>query len=266
MSDRYTDDHQIKAFWTDQARLHQRSPDASWSDRRVIDLEIAEMLKRISDGDRLLDIGCANGFSTCAFAAGRKIEALGLDYIPEMIAAADRRLVDERPFLKGIIRFEVGDILSLPSTLTAFDKVVVTRVLINLGTWERQQAGLHAALRALRPGGVLLLSEATLQGWEQLNRLRREWGLADIPMPPFNLYLDQDRIIDAAKPLADLVEVSHFASTYYVATRVFKPLLNEAIGGRVNVADPLAEFNRWCAALPAAGDYGVQRLLVFQRR
>lgn len=264
MSERYTDD-QIKNFWTEQAVQHQQSPDASWSDRRVIELEIAEMLKHVTDGDRVLDIGCANGFSTFAFAAARRIDALGIDYIPEMIAAARQRLAT-RPDMPGTVRFDVGDIRSLPPSLTGFDKVIVTRVLINLGSWEHQESGLQAALRALKPGGLLLLSEATVQGWERLNRFRREWGLPDIVMPPFNRYLDQEQVIKAASPLATLLGVSHFASSYYVATRVFKPLLNQALGGRVDVTDPLAEFNRWCATLPPAGDYGVQRLFIFQRR
>lgn len=265
MTERFTDE-QIKVFWTEQAIQHQQSVDASWSDRRVVDLEIAEMLRHIADGDRLLDIGCANGFSTCRFAAARRIDALGVDYIPEMIAQAAARLEAEREHLVGTARFEVGDILALTQPEAAFDTVVVTRVLINLGTWERQQAGLLAALKPLRPGGLLLLSEATVQGWQRLNAFRREWQLPDIAMPPFNLYLDQEAVIAAARPMADLVAVSHFASTYYVATRVFKPLLNEALGHRVDVTDPLAEFNRWCAQLPACGDYGVQRLFIFRKR
>ena len=265
MTERFTD-AQIKTFWTEQAVQHQQSPEASWSDRRVIDLEIAEMLKHLADGDRLLDIGCANGFATCQFAAARRIEVLGVDYIPEMITQARSRLQAEQADLISAVRFEVGDILSLAVPEAAFDKVVVTRVLINLGTWERQHAGLLAALRALKPGGLLLLSEATVQGWQRLNAFRREWKLSEIATPPFNVYLDQEQVIDAARPVADLVQVSHFASTYYVATRVFKPLLNEALGHRVDVTDPLAEFNRWCAQLPACGDYGVQRLFIFRKR
>lgn len=257
---------EVRAFWTEQATLHQQSPDASWSDRPVIDLEIAEMLKYLADGQRVLDIGCANGFSTCRFAGARRIDILGLDYIPEMIDQARARLDRERSALLGTVKFEVGDILNLPASAAGFDCAVVTRVLINLGTWDRQLAGLNAALATLRPGGLLLLSEATLQGWERLNAFRREWGLAAIAMPSFNQYLDQERVIEAAAATADLVTVSHFASTYYVATRVFKPLLNQAAGSPVNVADPSAEFNRWCAQLPPCGDYGVQRLFILRKR
>ena len=265
MSDRLSPD-QVREFWTEQAQAHGQAPDASWSDVQVIHLEIEKMLEYIADGDRLLDIGCANGYSTSRFAEARRIDAVGVDYIPAMIDAARERAAAQAGRHVGSVRFDVGDILDLDPSLKGFDKVVVTRVLINLGTWERQQAGLAASLEALAPGGLLLLSEATIQGWERLNRFRREWELPDIPMPGFNQYLDQDRVIEAAGACADLVTVSHFASTYYAATRVFKPLLSRATGGRVDPTNPLAEFNRWAAALPAAGDYGVQRLFVFRKR
>ena len=51
-----------------------------------------------------------------------------------------------------------------------------------------------------------------------------------------------------------------------MATRLVKPLLAAAAGGAVDVADPDAEFNRWAAQLPAAGDYGTQKLFVLRRR
>ena len=34
----------------------------------------------------------------------------------------------------------------------------------------------------------------------------------------------------------------------------------------VDVSDPLMDWNRWFSQLPAAGDYGVQALLVFEKR
>jgi len=50
-------------------------------DRRVYELEIAEILKHLADGDTVMDC-CANGYSTRRFAAARKIDVLGVDYIP----------------------------------------------------------------------------------------------------------------------------------------------------------------------------------------
>jgi len=264
MTDRFTL-AQIRAFWTEQADRHHQSATASWSDRRVIELEIKEIVKRIADGDRVLDVGCANGYSTVQLAAARRVDVTGVDYIPEMIREARARLGAD-PALADRVRFDVGDITRLTQPDAAFDKVVVIRVLINLGAWDYQRDALSEALRTVTPGGLLLLSEATIQGWQRLNQFRREWELPDIAMPAFNQYLDEDRLLEAAASRADLVEAVHFSSTYYAMTRVIKPLLIQALGRPIDVADPEMEWNRWCAQLPAWGDYGVQRLFVFRKR
>ena len=182
-----------------------------------------------------------------------------------MIEQARVRLRAFKDKLAGSIEFEVGDITQLKEPSDAYDKVIVVRVLINLGAWERQFSGLRECIRVLKPGGLLLLSEATLQGWRRLNALRAEWGMEDIPMPPFNQYLDQDKVIAAVSNEAALLELSNFASTYYVGTRVLKPLLARATQAPVSVANPNAEWNRWFSQLPAAGDYGTQKLFVFRK-
>jgi hypothetical protein len=119
--------------------------------------------------------------------------------------------------------------------------------------------------RVARPGGLVLLSEASLQGWTSLNRFRREWGLPDVPMPPFNEYLDEDKMRNADVPNLRLERIVDFSSTYFVGTRVLKPLLIQALGAAVDVADPEMEWNRWFAQLPAFGDYGTQRLFVYKK-
>jgi SAM-dependent methyltransferase len=265
LSGRFTQD-EIRRFWEQSAEAHGEAPEASWSDVRAIELEIAEIGRRLRDGDRVLDAGCANGYSTVRFAAEKSVDILGIDYIPAMIDSARRRLDALSGRLRGTVRFEVGDLSAGGLPAGAFDKVVCTRVIINLGAWERQCAAIEACASALRPGGELLLSEASLQGWRRLNAFRREWGLPDIPMPPFNTYLDEDRLANDLLHVLEPVEISDFSSSYFVATRVFKPLLAQLPGSRVNVADPLAEFNRWAASLPPAGDYGTQKLFVFRRR
>jgi SAM-dependent methyltransferase len=265
MNSKYSDS-EIFAFWTRQAREHEQSPSASWSDHRVIELEIDEIIKWLHDGDVVLDAGCANGYSSVKFALARRIRLRGVDYIPEMVEQARLRAADLGEKLQGSVEFDVGDITKLEDQPALYDKVVLVRVLINLGTWERQAQGLRECIRVLKPGGSLLLSEATLQGWGRLNLLRREWGLEDIPMPAFNQYLDEERVVSAAQKELDLVEISNFASSYYVGTRVLKPLLARVAGASVDVANPTSEWNRWCSQLPAAGDYGTQKLFVFRKR
>ena len=261
----YTYD-EIRDFWTEQAKLHGKSFAASWSDQYAIDLEIRTLIQWFDDGDKVLDVGCANGYSTLSFASQKKIAVKGLDYIPEMIDEAHNNLKDVQGKLKGNASFAVGDITRLTEPDNTYDKVVVIRVVINLHDWEMQKKGLRELVRMVKPGGLLLLSEATLQGWRKMNQFRYEWGLADIPMPPFNHYLDEDLVVDTMKPEMELVKLDNFASSYYVGTRVLKPLLSQALDGKVNEAAPDMEWNRWFSQLPAAGDYGTQKLFIFKKK
>jgi ubiquinone/menaquinone biosynthesis C-methylase UbiE len=256
---------QIRQFWAQQAREHGQAPSASWSDQVVIEIEIREIVKRLSDGDRILDVGCANGFSTVQFASHLKVHVRGIDYIPEMIEQARQRVSSLPARLAGTVEFAQGDVTALAEPAEAYDKVVAIQGMINLSDWPRQMQGLQECARVLKRGGVFLLSEATIQGWKRLNRFRNEWKLPDIPMPAFNQYLDENRLINAMSDHLKLIELVNFDSTYYVGTRVLKPLINQALGGLVDVADPKMEWNRWFAHLPAAGDYGTQKLFVFQK-
>jgi ubiquinone/menaquinone biosynthesis C-methylase UbiE len=265
MTTKYTLD-QIRDFWTRQAVEHGQSPSASWSDHMVIEMEIREIGSRLQRGDHVLDVGCANGYTTISFAAQKQLSVRGLDYIPEMIAQAQTRLKALGDHLLGTVEFAVGDIIALQEPEDQYDKVVVIRVVINLGTWENQVKGLRECARVLRPGGVLLVSEATLQGWTQMNKFRHEFGLPDIPMPSFNLYLDEKRVVEAVADTLVLEEIVNFSSTYYVGTRVLKPVLYQLVGLQDKIADPLTEWNRWFSSLPAWGDYGTQKLFIFRKK
>jgi SAM-dependent methyltransferase len=257
---------QIREFWTQQAAEHGQAPSASWSDRMVIEMEVREILKRLSNGDHILDVGCANGYSTVQFASQLSAHIRGVDNIPEMIAQARKRLGDFHGQLGSSVEFAEGDVMALREPPAAYDKVVATRVIINLGAWARQQTALGECARVLKSGGMLLLSEATIQGWRRLNEFRKEWLLDEISIPPFNQYLDENLVIDSLSPDLELVELVNFASTYYVGTRVLKPLLSRALGGTIDVANPSMEWNRWFSQLPPWGDYGTQKLFVFRKR
>jgi SAM-dependent methyltransferase len=254
---------EIRRFWAEQAAEHGQAAEASWSDTHVMDMEIAQVAQRLEPGDLVLDVGCANGYSTMQLAARCAVTIRGVDYIPEMIDNARARSASLAGSLSGEVEFDVGDVLELAEEDEAYDKVVVIRVIINLGAWKRQLRGIQQCSRVLRPGGLLLLSEATLEGWTKLNEFRREWGLEDIPMPPFNNYLSESRVVDALSGELEVVEIVDFASTYYVGTRVLKPLV--ARGLDIDVASPKMHWNAWFSQLPAAGDFGTQKLFVFRK-
>ncbi|MEK7794756.1 MAG: class I SAM-dependent methyltransferase, partial [Candidatus Hydrogenedentota bacterium] len=198
---------QIRQFWTEQAEKHGDSPDASWSDTPVIGLEIKQLIQRLCDGDHVLDVGCANGYTTIQLASQRRLRIKGVDYIPEMITHARRNLSAFTSKLPSSVEFDVGNVLELAEPDSTYDKVVVVRVIINLRDWRHQAGSLAHCIRVLKPGGELLLSEATLQGWQSMNRFRKEWGLQEIAMPSFNQYLDEEQVVKELKPVAELVDI-----------------------------------------------------------
>ncbi len=263
--ERYTK-KEILEYWSQQAKREGLSPSASWSDTNVIEMGIRQILGYIENCDYVLDVGCANGYSTFKFAQQKKIRIKGVDVTPEMIALANIRLKDQKDKIKGTIEFSEGDILSLNEQSDSYDKVIVIRTIINLSNINLQKRAIKECIRVLKHSGILILSEATLQGWRKLNTFRREFGLDDIPMPPFNLYIDQEQLVDMFSSELELIEICDFASTYYVGTRVLKPLLIKAFGLNIDVANPDMELNRWFGILPPWGDYGTQKCFVFRKK
>lgn len=101
---------QIREYWTRQAGDHGLSPAASWSDVSVIEMEIREIQGRLAEGDCVLDVGCANGYSTLRYATRLKLDIKGVDFIPEMVQQARKRLQDLRETIRGTVAFDTGDI------------------------------------------------------------------------------------------------------------------------------------------------------------
>lgn len=257
------DDEQIRGFWSSQARSHGQSHAASWNDQRVIDLEIAAISRYLEPGHRLLDAGCANGYSTARYAMDIEgLDVTGVDYTPEMIEEAHARHAKLPGDVRERLRFAQGDVTNLAFEDGTFDRVLTTRVLISLTSTDLQRAALAECVRVCRPGGKVLLSEASEQAWERLNALRGELGMEAIPMPGFNTYLDEDGLFAHLPAGVTLERVVDFSSSYFVATRVVKPLLASMFPESMDVANPDSHINRWASMLPSAGDYGTQRLFV----
>ncbi|WP_407151418.1 class I SAM-dependent methyltransferase [Bradyrhizobium sp. ORS 86] len=258
------DGNQIRDYWRNQALTFGADHRASWTDVNAINLEITEISKRLRDGMKVIDIGCANGFSTKQYAQRFKIAIKGVDYVPEMIAAAKTELAQQRS-LRGTASFAVGDINGLDEPTAYYDVAIVARVIINLPDRNKQVAAIREAGRTVKPGGLLLLSEATREGLNRLNSFRAEWAMPAIPEPAFNNYVDEDLVRSAATELLELEEISNFSSTYFIGTRIIKPLLARIAGDVVDPNRADMEWNRFFSMLPAAGDYGTQKLFVLRR-
>jgi trans-aconitate 2-methyltransferase len=102
--------------------------------------------------ERLLDVGCGDGFITRAIAARLpRGSVVGIDASPRMIQAAT-----SRPDPVGaVVSFEVGDVLDMPFA-DEFDVVVSFNVLHWL---VDQQAALSAIATAVKPLGRVIVQQ-----------------------------------------------------------------------------------------------------------
>jgi ubiquinone/menaquinone biosynthesis C-methylase UbiE len=217
----------IKAFWESQGATHQTSHTASWGDRFAIELEIETIAKHIKAGDRVLDIGCANGFSTFRqHEIEPQARYTGIDYAGSMIEHANKALAEKR-LDPDRIRFSVASILDLPFGDGEFDVAYTTRVLINLPTWDEQKKGILESLRVVRPGGSLVISEGF---WEPLclvNSLRLMFRLEPLAEHDFNRYLKKAKLEAWLKELGLSFTVDEFSSVYYLGSRVLRELIQK---------------------------------------
>jgi SAM-dependent methyltransferase len=229
--------HNVKEFWNKEAEDWGDSPRVTVRDHHQRLLE-TEIVGRLLEGrSEVLDIGCGSGFGTLFF--GEVAESvIGEDYAEEMVKRAQRFLDDPEyfagimkeyapdgaPSLHGNVRFDVGDILSLSHPDGSMDAVVAERVLINLPTEELQWKAVAEVARVLKPGGLLVLTEATRQGHKEMDRFRGMFGLPPIEKYWHNLYVDEEVFMEQldANRLR-LTEVRRFEA-YNFLTKVIHPL------------------------------------------
>jgi ubiquinone/menaquinone biosynthesis C-methylase UbiE len=255
----------IKAYWEQQGSAHQSSHLASWGDRYATELEIETISRFIKEGDRVLDIGCANGFSTFRqHEINRAARYTGVDYANSMIEHAQRSLSEKR-LPPDEIRFEVASILALPFSDGAFDVAYTTRVLINLPTWEDQQKAILESLRVVRPSGTLVISEGFWEPLCLLNSLRLLFRLEPLVEHDFNRYLKKAKLEAWLRELNVAFEVEEFSSLYYLGSRVLRELIQKEERPWGDYSNPVNKLFYDIELEYSGGGMGVQQAYVIRR-
>jgi len=103
----------------------------------------------ISNGDRILDLGCGNG-RLFQLLKDLKINYLGLDFSEKLIKEAKKRYPEEK--------FIVANALNPPFKDNHFDKVLSLAVFHHLPSKKLRLRFLREAKRVLKPKGILILT------------------------------------------------------------------------------------------------------------
>lgn len=108
----------------------------------------------LSDGGRLLDVGCGTG-RTSFLLADRFARIDAFDIVPEMIEVAQKRNLE----LEMNIRFFVGDAMQMPVTTSSYDAVLFAyNGIEGILDADGQRRVLAEVSRVLRPGGVFVFT------------------------------------------------------------------------------------------------------------
>lgn len=253
----------ISEHYARQATLFGSSKQSTMRDVNIRDLEVELILRQLNTAraeagplERLLEVGCGNGYTAESILGRLSLDYQGVDYSAELLAIAVERGLD------GV--FTQGDVRSLAFADGSFDFAFSERCLINLTSEQDQERALAELARVLRPGGRYLAVEGVLDGLEKLNAARSVLGLEAIPEPFHNRYFSREAFLEAAAEYFVLLsgpELENFLSSYYFGSKVLYPAL--AREGDLIYNNAFVEFFRH---LPPIGDYAYVRAFLLQRR
>jgi ubiquinone/menaquinone biosynthesis C-methylase UbiE len=252
----------IKETWDKQAETFKESHWASWGDIYAINLEIENISKFIKDGDKVLDIGCANGYSTFEQYKLHNIEIFGVDFSKKMIESASE--IKNKSFKTSNIDFAVGDIRKIDSPSENFDVVYTTRVLINLPSWEEQIQGISECLRVTKKGGTVILSEAFWEPLVLLNTLRTIKSLPSLVEHDFNRYIKKSKIEGYLKKKNIDFENIDFSSVYYLGSRFLRELVTNPADYE-GYSNPINEIFFKIEKDFSGGGFGIQQAYILKK-
>ena len=254
---------QIKKYWKSQGEAHGSSHWASWGDNWMIELEIDLIASHIKNDQDVLDVGCANGYSSFQQIQKFNLKSLtGIDFAEEMIANAN--LEKEKNFSEKNVQFLVGDIRNLDFKENSFDLVYTTRVLINLPTWEEQIIGIKECLRVLRPGGKLILSEGFWEPLCLLNSLRALKSLPPLVEHDFNRYIKMSCLKNFLSEQNLSYKINDFSSIYYLGSRFLREIVTD-VDKYEKFSNPINKIFFEIEKSFSGGDFGIQQAVIIEK-
>jgi len=116
-------------------------------------------LAQVQPGDCVLEVGCGTGTLTLAAKrqAGPSGQVFGIDIIPGMVAASQRKAAQARED----ITFQVGSMNDIPFPANQFDVVMCSFMIFHMSEATLRK-GITEVYRVLKPQGRLLVLDMAL--------------------------------------------------------------------------------------------------------
>lgn len=153
--------------------------------------------------EKVLDVGCGRGLLTILAARKAPLgEIVGIDvWSQEQLSENTKEAATENAQLENVfdrVRFEDGDVTDLRFGPNAFDKIVSSFCLSQVGSRKDRNKALTQLVRLLRPGGEIAILD--ILHTREYKKVFEEQGLEDIRRSPMKfLYCLPSRYIIAKK-------------------------------------------------------------------
>jgi SAM-dependent methyltransferase len=245
-------------FWSDRVSRYGTDPKSNTNDVWLREVEIISIRKVLDlyKPSRVLDFGCANGYSTRRLAEKyTDISFVGVDLNENMITAANELSLPKN------LSFRYGDVL-VDDMGRDFDLIMAIRVFQNIETLELQMRVFDRLLDLLALDGLFFFIESYADGYEQINRDRENIGLTPLPVQR-HLTLLTEAFDEHVANVLDCVERGSPSSVYYLVTRLIYSKLASLNNEVIDYDHPL---HRLAAVVPQIGEYGPQRSGLFKKR
>jgi len=252
---------QMLAFWSERARRYRCDPRANTEDIWLREVEIAcvDKIIKAHRPARILDFGCANGYSTLRLAkANPGCSFLGLDLNADMIAVA-KELAEREPCPNAT--FCQADILQADLRQT-FDFIYAIRVFQNIESPEMQRHLFDRLHTLLDSDGLFYYIESYADGYASLNRDRAKMNLPPLPIHP-HLTLLTDEFDAYVSSRMETLERSSPSSSYYLITRLLYSYIAMMNNEPIDYNHPIHQV---AAIVPQIGEYGPQRAALCRKK
>lgn len=181
-------DKTANRLYSDEHRLDERQRFLVEPSRRSSEqLVVPWVTSHLRDGSSLIDIAGGVGTYASLIAQTRKIEVVGLDISPSLVA-----IRDEDPWLAANV---VGDMEDLPFDAERFDAALFVAALHHV---PDPLPALREAARVLRPGGQLFAFEPT--------SLRARGGSVSTPGAPHEFLLSRRWLLERTAEAGFVIE------------------------------------------------------------
>jgi len=241
-------------YWQKRANEREDPFDISGNDTVLASLEIRYLRKYLPTGCKVLEIGCSAGRVIKELVKTHPNSYYGIDFSENMInKAVSLRLPD--------CRFDVQDILSYEKD-NCCDVVYSVRCIINLLDSQDHLKMIERIAHWLKSKGKVILLEATKEGLDKINQYRKIAGLEQIVPHEFNNYIDLSSFMPRFEKYFSF-EIVEFASSYYLASRLFNAFVAKLESRPMQYEDPI---NILGAKLPVFADFAPHKMIIGRKK